>query len=101
MAEHSVTSLPPAACNSHYRSLVSQDYSRLVTVANPGASRITPFADGDPTGHSPPGKEVALPPPPPLRTVRDSFPSYGSSLLQRPSRDAAMLHDLKPAWICR
>ena len=25
MAEHSVTSSPPAACNSHYRSLVSQD----------------------------------------------------------------------------
>ena len=26
------------------------------------------------------GKEIALPLPPPLRTVRESFPSYGSSL---------------------
>src|SRR5437660_3405623 len=25
------------------------------------------------------GKEVTLPPPPPLRTERDSFPSFGSS----------------------
>jgi hypothetical protein len=30
-----------------------------------------------------PGKEVKSPLPPPLRTVRDSFPSYGSSFGQR------------------
>jgi hypothetical protein len=35
------------------------------------------------------GKEATLPPPPPLRTVRDSFPSHGSSRSVRPVRDAA------------
>jgi hypothetical protein len=34
------------------------------------------------------GKEVRSPSPPPLRTVRASFPAYGSSLHERPSRDA-------------
>jgi hypothetical protein len=37
------------------------------------------------------GKEATLPPPPPLRTVRDSFPSHGSSRSRRPARDAASL----------
>ncbi len=35
------------------------------------------------------GKEVRSPPPPPLRTVRAPCNAYGSSLLERPSRDAA------------
>jgi hypothetical protein len=39
----------------------------------------------------PPGKEVALPPPPPLRTGRESCPSSSSSLHKRPSRDAVVL----------
>ena len=35
------------------------------------------------------GKEVRLPSPPPLGTVRASFPAYGSGLRKRLSRDAA------------
>ena len=34
------------------------------------------------------GKEVKLPSPPPLGTVRASFPAYGSGLRKRLSRDA-------------
>ena len=40
-------------------------------------------------------------PPCPLRTVRESFPSYGSSLHERPSRDAAGSVRRSCAWICR
>src|SRR5438046_2408081 len=54
-----------------------------------------------PAPKPPPGSRETLLSPRPLRTVRDGFPSYGSGLLQRPSRDAAILHDLQPAWICR
>ena len=47
------------------------------------------------------GKEAALPPPPPLRTARDSFPSGSSSLHERPWRDAAALVRCSRTWICR
>jgi hypothetical protein len=36
-----------------------------------------------------PGKEVTLPPPPPLRTARESFPSCSPRLHERPSQHAA------------
>jgi hypothetical protein len=65
--------------------------------ASPGKSgRVVP-------GITPwePGKEAALPPPPPLRTVRESFPSYSSSLHKRPSRDAVASVRLSCTWICR
>src|SRR5271165_1521446 len=48
-----------------------------------------------------PGKEVALPPPPPLRTARESFPSCSSSLHERPSQDAAAFVSRSCTWICR
>ncbi len=52
---------------------------------------------GHPRGLLPwgPGKEMALPPPPPLRTARESFPSCSSSLHERPSQDAAALQQLE------
>ena len=55
-------------------------------------------------GRSPtqaPGKEVTLPPPPPLRTARESFPSCSSSLHERPSQDAAAFVSRSCTWICR
>jgi hypothetical protein len=48
---------------------------------------------GRKTGES--GKEVRSPPPPPLRTVHVPFSAYGSSLHERPSRDAA--HPVSPS----
>ena len=48
-----------------------------------------------------PGKEATLPPPPPLRTARESFPSGSSSLHERPLRDAAALVRPSCTWICR
>ena len=48
-----------------------------------------------------PGKEVTLPPPPPLRTARESFPSCSSSLHKRPSQDAAAFVSRSCTWICR
>src|SRR3954469_24773038 len=45
-----------------------------------------PEDDAQPLGS---GKEVLSPAPPPLRTVRAPCDAYGSSLHQRPSRDAA------------
>ncbi len=48
-----------------------------------------------------PGKEAALPPPPPLRTARESFPSSSSSLHKRPLRDAAAFVRPSCTWICR
>ena len=47
------------------------------------------------------GKEVALPPPPPLRTGRESSPSSSSSIHERPSRDAAASVRPSCTWICR
>jgi len=66
----------------------------------PVALEVSPYLQADDTGarhqgHSGfctyvgSGKEAALPSPPPLRTVRETFASYGSSLHERPSRDAA------------
>ena len=47
------------------------------------------------------GKEVTFPPPPPLRTARESFPSCSSSLHERPSQDAAAFVSPSWTWICR
>src|SRR5205823_1274573 len=46
-----------------------------------------------------PGKEAALPPPPPLRTAHESFPSCSSSLHKRPSRDAVAFVRRSRTWI--
>jgi thiol-disulfide isomerase/thioredoxin len=46
-----------------------------------------------------PGKEATLPPPPPLRTARESFPSGSSSLHERPSRDAVAFVRPSCTWI--
>ena len=48
-----------------------------------------------------PGKEVTLPPPPPVRTARESFPSCSSGLHERPSQDGAAFVSRSCTWICR
>jgi hypothetical protein len=47
------------------------------------------------------GKEARSPEPPPLRTVRASFDAYGSSLYERPSRDADFATTNPSLWTCR
>src|ERR1700683_431728 len=47
------------------------------------------------------GKGTALPPLPPLRTGRASFPASGSSLYERPSRDAAFSTTNPSLCTCR
>ena len=62
-----------------------KEYSRYVLMR--GAAPVVPhfyllcLDDSDPKEREiKSGKRLALLPAPPLRTVRDSFPSYGSSL---------------------
>jgi hypothetical protein len=65
--------------------------------------RVSEGSPGRPGGLPPqgPGKEATLPPPPPLRTERESFPSCSSSLHKRPSQDAAAFVSRSWTWICR
>src|SRR5262249_44921513 len=51
--------------------------------------RSPPIRTPDGEYRSGSGKEVGLPRPPPLRTVRATFAAYGSSLYECPSRDTA------------
>jgi hypothetical protein len=47
------------------------------------------------------GKEVVLPPPPPLRTVRASFPAYGSSLSKSHFRETGFSNFQPLDWTWR
>ena len=78
-------------CLSHPLSLPNSSARFL---RNPAIPRLS-------AAHRWPGKEVALPPPPPLRTARESFPSCSSSLHERPSQDAAAFVSRSWTWICR